>query len=192
MRAGMFLMVMMLSSPVLRAQTVDTGEVDGQHGQINVDGIMTESPCMLDMVSDFQEIELGVINNAQLRKPGDQGPRVEFDLTLRHCLSSDSRLTNQSNGTVSGASDQPVMYMEFVSANDGTNPDLIQVKGIHGVGLRLKDDRYHVVHLGEFTAPLFLNSGQNMLKYNIAIERTSEKLVLGPFHAMVDFKIHYY
>ncbi|MGK7286079.1 fimbrial protein [Buttiauxella agrestis] len=186
MRTGMFLMVLMLSSPAL------CGQVGGQQGELKIDGVMTESPCMLDMVSNFQEIELGAINNAQLRKPGDQGQRVEFDFTLRHCISSASRLVNQISGTVSGASDQSVMYMEFVSVNDGTNPDLIQVKGVHGIGLRLKDSRYHVVHLGEFTSPTFLNNGQNTLKYSATIERTSEKLVLGPFHATVDFKIHYY
>lgn len=190
--AGVFLAIVLSFAVPLRAEEIDNWNVEGEHGQLEVSGTMTDSPCMMDMSSSFQEVDLGKINNAQLRKPGDEGPKAKFTFMLRHCIASDARLLNQQNGTVTGASDQPVMYVEFVSESDRYNPDLIQIKGIHGLGLRLKDEHNRAVHLGQLSAPQYLDGGQNLLRYSIALERTSEKLVLGPFHATVDFKIHYY
>ncbi|MDX6910594.1 fimbrial protein [Hafnia paralvei] len=190
--AGTFFAITLLFVAPLRAEVIDNWNVEGEHGQLEVSGTMTDSPCMMDMSSSFQEMDLGKINNAQLRKPGDKGPKAEFTFMLRHCIASDSRLLNQQNGTVTGSSDQPVMYVEFVSESDRYNPDLIQIKGIHGLGLRLKDEHNRAVHIGQLSAPQYLDGGQNLLRYSIALERTSEKLVLGPFHATVDFKIHYY
>lgn len=190
--AGAFFAITLLFVAPLRAEVIDNWNVEGEHGQLEVSGSMTDSPCMMDMSSSFQEVDLGEINNAQLRKPGDEGPNAEFTFMLRHCIASDSRLLNQQNGTVTGSSDQPVMYVEFVSESDRYNPELIQIKGIHGLGLRLKDEHNRAVHLGQLSAPQYLDGGQNLLRYSIALERTSEKLVLGPFHATVDFRIHYY
>ncbi|MFJ3458585.1 fimbrial protein [Scandinavium goeteborgense] len=182
----------LLFATPLRAENTDNWNVEGEHGLLKVSGAMTDSPCMMDMMSKFQEVDLGKVNNAQLHRPGDEGPKTELRFILRHCISTDSRLLSLQNGSVSSSRNQPLMYVEFASESDRYNPDLIQIKGIHGIGLRLKDEYNRTLHLGQVSAPQYLDRGQNILRYSIAIERTSDKLVLGPFHATMDFKISYY
>lgn len=161
-------------------------------GLIFVAGAMTESPCMLGMVSDFQEVDLGPLSNANLQKPGDQGAPVEFTFNLRYCFVSGSHLTKSGNGVASSSMNFPVMYTEFVSAMDPGSQNLIQVRGIKGIGLRLKDAEGHPIRLGQLNPPQFLHRGPNIVKYTAVVERTSDNLIPGPFQATVDFKIHYY
>lgn len=182
----------LLTLSLLPAQALLAETRANLNGQFVVAGAMTESPCMIDMASDFQEIALGPLSSASLQKPGDQGQEVEFTFKLRHCIVSGTRLQNGESDVASLGRDLPVMRMEFVSVMDPVNHELVQLRGIKGVGLRLKDSRSRSVQLGQLTPPQFLNSGQNILKYTAVVERTSENLVAGPFQATVDFKIHYY
>ncbi|MFU2316897.1 fimbrial protein [Rahnella sp. PCH160] len=191
-QAGICLAVNLFLSPFSWAENSDNWNVEGMHGELNISGIMTEAPCAMDMTSNFQEIELGNLNNSQFIKPGDQGKKIDLIFKLHHCIVSQSRLQNLRSGAVSWSSDQPLLYMEFVSKRSDVNPDLVELKGVRGLGLRIFDENLHAIPLGKFSAPHFLNSGQNILKYSVAFERTAEKVTFAPFQATIDFRMYYY
>ncbi|MEX9216322.1 fimbrial protein [Providencia rettgeri] len=65
----------------------DSWDIDGLHGTLTVNGMMTEAPCTMDVTNSMrQEVSLGEIPSYSLRKPGDRAEPVSFELEFRHCI----------------------------------------------------------------------------------------------------------
>ncbi|MCX9004737.1 type 1 fimbrial protein [Citrobacter portucalensis] len=170
---------------------MDNWDVEGAHGVLNIYGALTESTCHLEMDSAYQEIKMGETGASRLRKPGDQGTPVPFLLRLRDCLHTSTSVQSEVTETHIWSSEQIAVTMTFSSPTDKDNFNLIKVKGVSGLGLRLVHEDGRNVALGQRDNPIMLNAGTNILNFKIIPERTSAPLVVGAYRTYVYFRLNY-
>lgn len=165
--------------------------VDGEYGLLHVHGALTESACRLAMASSWQEVDMGTIPTASLKKPGDQGTPVRVEIRLEDCLPSPSSQRDAWSGNLLWSRDQPSVTVTFVAPSEPMNPGLIRVNGTQGMALRMTDRYHRDIRLGGEGQPLLLEPGDNQLFYYIAPERTASPLVAGAWHALIHFRLNY-
>jgi type 1 fimbria pilin len=170
---------------------LDHWDVEGAHGEIQVRGALTEGVCRLDMLSRWQEVELGATSTAELQHPGDHSVPVTFLLRLKDCSRKGGRLVDKRTGSVAWDSIQPVLSVRFQAQADTDNPELVGVIGAEGIGLRLTDYRGQDVRLGEQGPAQFISPAQDELVYNVSLERTSAPLTAGEYSATLNFVLEY-
>ncbi|TFZ53467.1 type 1 fimbrial protein [Serratia proteamaculans] len=185
------LLVIVPVSQASNLRPVDAGEIEGANGVLQVHGMLLESACRLEMISAWQTVDLGSIGSAQLQQPGAQGKPVKMGLQLRDCLPEPANLQDERNGNVLWSPGQPAVSVSFAAPADINTPELVQVQGAQGVGLRLRDPQGRGIRLGSRGAPLFLNPGQNTVIYSVAAERTRAPLQVGAYNARIDFRLSY-
>lgn len=169
----------------------DDWNVDGEHGELHVYGALTEGACQLNMESRDQQINLGYIASNVLRRPGDSGTPVNFELKLDRCIRSGGVQTDRYKGGLVWDSQQPVITLSFLAQSDPVMPTLIKVNGVQGLGLRIEDSLHRTVTPGERGEPQFLTPGSNVLAYTVTPVRTPEPLTPGFFQATVNFQVNY-
>lgn len=174
-----------------KGYAVESHEVEGSHGVLQVSGALTESACRLEMASAWQTVDLGDIGTARLKQVGDRGAPVSVQLRLQDCLRSPASQRDSRSGNLLWASAQPSVSVSFVAPADLNTPELVAVQGAQGLGLRVRDAQGRDVRLGERGAPLFLTPGNSVLRYTVAAERTAAELQAGAYRATVDFRLHY-
>lgn len=173
------------------AEAVDNADVEGANGTLYISGALTESACRLEMNSVHQDVLLGEVGTGRLQAPGARGTPVRVDLRLEDCLHSGVASRDIRTGSLSRASEQPVVSISFNAVRDADNPALVKALGVSGIGLRLEDEQGRDVRLGSRGVPLLLQPGQNMLSYTVMPERTREDLVAGSYQARVNFHLSY-
>ncbi|HID9396043.1 TPA: fimbrial protein [Serratia marcescens] len=192
---GLALMVPLSLTTVLwflpTAHAVDNWDVDGANGVLEVRGALTESACRLEMDSARQDVWLGEVATGRLTQPGDRGAPVIVQLRLRDCLRSPAANRDERSGAVSWAADQPAVRVSFSAPADTDNPQLVKLRGVSGLGLRLQDAAGEDVRLGSRGKPLWLTPGSSVLNYSLMAERTAAALSAGSYWALVDFKMSY-
>lgn len=176
---------------IQNAFATDNWNVDGEHGELHVRGVLIEGACKLDMNSAFQEITLGNIAKGVMHTSGDMGKPVAFQLRLLDCQQSSVGQVDRYTGVKFRAVEQPAVTISFLSDSDSSDPSLIAVTGVTGMGLRLVDAAGRFVRLGARGEPQFLTPGDNELVYTIAPVKTDEPLTTGNFRAVVDFEVGY-
>ena len=169
----------------------DNWDVEGANGTLYVQGALTESACRLEMESARQDIWLGEVATGRLAAPAARGEPVGFELRLRDCLRTPAAGRDERTGTLLWAPNQPAVAVSFSAPADADNPQLVKVRGVSGLGLRLLDERGRDVRLGARGQALWLTPGQNALRYTVAPERTAAPLAAGAYRAVVDFKLNY-
>lgn len=183
------------SSVLLPAATAADAEKqwgnDGNVGVLHVRGALTESACRLDMTSAWQDISLGEVGTGRFQHIGARGTPVTVTFKLLDCLSSGSRNVDERTATRKWSAEQPSATVYFVAPADDDNPQLVQVSGAEGVGLRLLDSTGREVVLGQRGTPLLLTPGQDQLFYQIMLERTRAALSAGAFWSQINFKLNY-
>lgn len=173
------------------AQVGGNWHVEGASGVLQIRGAMTESACRLEMDSARQDIRLGTVGTGRLQQLGDRGDPVVFELRLRDCLRSFAGAREDRSGALSWAANQPAVTISFSAPADADNPQLVKLRGVSGIGLRLTDRADRDVRLGGRGAPLLLTPGSHSLAYRVATERTQAPLSAGVYVAMVDFRLNY-
>ncbi|OKB66580.1 hypothetical protein BHU62_11965 [Serratia marcescens] len=169
----------------------DNWDVEGEHGELHVFGALTEGACRLDMASTFQQVEVGETPNARLRKVGNLGTPVTFRLQLRDCVRSGGRQRDLRTGSTTWDALQPVMQVSFVAPADVDTPSLVQVKGVTGIGLRIRDGQERDIRLGDRGAPQFVTPANDALVYTVTPERTKAPLTTGSYRAVMNFSLNY-
>lgn len=169
----------------------DSWDQDGEHGVVHVTGALTEGTCVLDMASEYQEVQLGETATALLRKPGNQGTPVIFHLQLRDCLRTGGWSRDRRTDTLTWDSLQPVVTVSFVAPADADVPSLIGTTGVTGIGLLLQDSRHRVIRLGGREVPQFTSTASDELVYTVTPVRTPSPLTPGSYRATVDFRLNY-
>lgn len=160
-------------------------------GQLEVSGSLHHAPCVLDMSSAYQTVELNNVSRSQLQRPGDSASPVALQLRFLDCRRVAGSLTNERTGRLVWSPYEPVLSVAFLAPADADDPRLIKVQGITGMGLRLTDPLGRDVRLGDHGAPLFLAPGRDTLTWQIQPTRTSAPLTNGAFRATVDFRLTY-
>ncbi|EJD6080285.1 MULTISPECIES: fimbrial protein [Providencia] len=170
----------------------DSWDIDGLHGTLTVNGMMTEAPCTMDVTNSMrQEVSLGEIPSYSLRKPGDRAEPVSFELEFRHCIRTESRMRDVRTDTPLWDAMQPVISVSFVAVSDKHFPEMLSVKGVSGLALEVTDAQREDIRLGSRGRPQFLDAPQGTLQYFVTPVRTPEKLTEGSFSAVMDFKVDY-
>ncbi len=190
-RAALMMLLLMAGAVPAVAAEHDGEEVQGTAGWLYVTGAMREAACRLEMSSRWQSIELPAVSAYQLLRPGDSGEPTPFTLRLTGCMRSAGSVLNSQNNTLAWSSQQPIVTLTFTAAADAQTPELFQVKGAEGIGLRLRDAQGNTLRPGVESAPGFLTPGDNQLQFTIAPERTEAALKPDAFRATLDFKLHY-
>ena len=117
---------------------------------------------------------------------------VRGALTESACrLDMTSAWQDERTATRKWSAEQPSATVYFVAPADDDNPQLVQVSGAEGVGLRLLDSTGREVVLGQRGTPLLLTPGQDQLVYQIMLERTRAALSAGAFWSQINFKLNY-
>lgn len=174
----------------VQAQAEDV-PLESHDGQLDITGSLHHAPCLLEMTSAYQTVELNNVPRSQLQRPGDSASPVAFQLRLLDCRRVEGSLPNERTGTLVWSPYDPVLSVSFLAPADADDPRLIKVKGITGMGLRLTDPLGRGVRLGEHGEPLFLVHGSDTLTWKIHPTRTSAPLTNGAFRAVVDFRLTY-
>ena len=185
-----FLTVVMVALPVTTF-AVDHWDVEGAHGEIQVRGALTEGVCHLDMISRWQDVELGATPTIELQHPGDRSAAVTFLLRLKDCTRKGGSLVDKRTGSLAWDAIPPVLSVRFQAQADADNPELVGVIGVKGIGLRLTDHRGLDVRLGEQGPAQFISPEQDELVYSVSVERTSAPLTAGEYYATVNFALEY-
>jgi type 1 fimbria pilin len=177
--------------PASMAQAADNAHVDGANGVLRVRGALTESACRLEMASAHQTVQLGDTGTGRLREVGDRGTPVAVRLQLKDCLRSPANNRDERTGSVLWSTHQPAVSVSFAAPADANSPELVQVRGAGGLGLRMTDSQGRDIRLGSRGAPLLLTSGQDALNYQLVAERTRAPLEAGAYSAHLDFRLNY-
>ena len=173
------------------AVAVDDWNVDGEHGELHVYGLLLEGACQLDMTSAHQTVSLGPIARHVLAKTGDKGEPVSFRSKLSRCSRTGGNQSDRYTGTSTQDAIQPVVTLSFTGVTLPQTHGLIEATGVSGVGLAVTDPLGRPVMPGERGEPLFLAPGDNILTYTVTPVRTAQTLTTGEFRAVVSFKVSY-
>ncbi|EPN9528026.1 fimbrial protein [Cronobacter malonaticus] len=165
--------------------------VSADGGELYVHGALRENTCRLEMDSAWQDVDLGDTARADVSLVGKVAKPVTVTLYLRDCPQIPTRSANITPLTHTRSSQQPAYQARFVAPTDPFNPDLIQVKGASGIGLRLKDSRGQTVKMAQQGDTVLLNPGQDSVTYTLQVERTASTLEPGPYHALIQFSMMY-
>ena len=164
---------------------------DAMSGVLEISGEFVNSPCVLDMSSADQSVDLGNVSRSQLLRPGDQASPVAFPLRFVDCNRASGSLMNERTGNLVWSAYQPVVSVAFLAPADADDPRLVKVQGVTGMGLRLTDALGRDVRLGSRGEPLFLAYGNDTLTWQVQPTRTRAALSNGAFRATVDFRFIY-
>lgn len=173
------------------ATAVDDWNVDGEHGELRVYGLLLEGACQLDMTSAHQTVSLGPIARHVLAKTGDRGEPVSFRIKLSRCSRTKGNQSDRYTGTNTQDAIQPVVTLSFTGVTLPQAPGLLEATGVSGVGLAVADPLGRPVTPGERGEPLFLAPGDNVLTYTVTPVRTAQTLTSGEFRAVAGFKVSY-
>jgi len=165
--------------------------VVSQNGVLEISGSLQHAPCVLNMTSAYQTVELGNVARSHLQQAGDRAPPVTFQLRFMDCRRIAGSLRNERTGTLVWSRYEPVLSVAFIAPADADDPRLIKVQGVSGMGLRLTDPLGRDARLGQGGEPLFLAHGSDTLTWHVQPTRTSAPLTNGPFRAVVDFRLTY-
>lgn len=181
-----------LSVLLLMDAYADEEPVYGANGLLDISGSLHHEPCILDMTSAYQTVELNTISRSDLARPGDMAPPVAFQLRFLDCRRIAGGLPDARRSTLVWSPYEPVLSVAFVAPADADDPRLVKVKGVTGLGLRLTDTHGRDVRLGAWGAPLFLAHGGDTVTWYVQPTRTPAPLSNGAFQAVVDFRLNYH
>lgn len=173
------------------ATAVDDWNVDGEHGELRIYGLLLEGACQLDMTSAYQTVSLGPVARHVLAKTGDRGESVSFQIKLGRCSRTGGNQSDRYTGASAQDAIQPVVTLSFTGVTLPQAPGLLEATGVSGIGLAVADPRGRPVTPGERGEPLFLTPGDNVLTYTVAPVRTAQALTTGEFRAVAGFKVSY-
>lgn len=165
--------------------------VEGLNGKLNVIGYLTEGTCWIDFESENVFIDMGEITSSTFKKVGDRSEPIPFLIKLHGCTSGGAKKKDYLTGNYYWDSLQPIVDVTFFSTLVESDDDTILVKGVHGVGLKISDEKYRDIKMGVSSKPLFLMPGYNEIVYHVQLIKTSNEISKGYFYATSNFVIDY-
>jgi type 1 fimbria pilin len=96
-------------------------------GMLDIRGSLHHAPCILEMSSAYQTVDLGNVPRSYLQRPGDMAPPVAFQLRFMECRPHCRGLPDARTSTLVWSPYEPVLSVAFVAPADPDNPTLVQV-----------------------------------------------------------------
>ncbi|MBK0713581.1 fimbrial protein [Klebsiella aerogenes] len=176
----------------------DMSNVSGEYGNVRFRGRVFVSPCVLDMASRDQTIDLGDISASRFRQSGDRSDPVLVTLHLNGCLKGSghtlkdfpgqtSELPELSHSTVERG-----VSMTLMAESAPENSDLGRIRGdVRGAGIRLLTERNQLIHLNQPQRMWILKPGDNAIHFLAALESFGQEVTAGEFNGLVRLKLEY-
>lgn len=169
----------------------DNWQVEGEHGQIMVVGLLSEGACHLELGSALQQIDLGTLSKTELSQPGDETSPVSFSIRLTDCYRSykDQSIMPGSNELFSYI--EPLVTLSFSGVSDHDFPSLLKVNGVSGIALRISDKDRQTVALNQSGRKYFISQKSEEFNYFVSVVRSSASVHYGDFWAVTNFRVNY-
>lgn len=176
----------------------DMSNVSGEYGNVRFHGRVFVSPCVLDMASRDQTIDLGDISASRFRQSGDRSDPVLVTLHLNGCLKGSghtlkdfpgqtSELPELSHSTVERG-----VSMTLMAESAPENSDLGRIRGdVRSAGIRLLTERNQLIHLNQPQRMWILKPGDNAIHFLAALESFGQEVTAGEFNGLVRLKLEY-
>ncbi|MGG4608398.1 fimbrial protein [Providencia sp. Me31A] len=168
------------------------------HSTVHFTGSVYASPCIIELNTQEQYVDLGEINSRNFHRIGDRSSPVTFDVRLKDCQRGASRSFSNSAGEAT--QDGNRYYLTGESAvslsidgdADFFNPDLIRISGdAKGAGLRIFSPEHENLMLNQSKGSWVIKPGDNDITLNAALEATKQSVSAGSFSGLVRLKLEY-
>ncbi|EPJ7071311.1 TPA: type 1 fimbrial protein [Citrobacter freundii] len=176
----------------------DMSNVSGEYGNVRFHGRVFVSPCVLDMASRDQTIELGDISASRFRQGGDRSDPVLVTLYLNGCLKGSGHTLRDFPGQTSEMPElaystvERGVSMTMMAEGAPENSDLGRIRGdVRGAGIRLLTERKQLIHLNQPQRMWILKPGDNAIHFLAALESFGREVTAGEFNGLVRLKLEY-
>ncbi|HBV7988765.1 fimbrial protein [Citrobacter freundii] len=176
----------------------DMSNVSGEYGNVRFHGRVFVSPCVLDMASRDQTIDLGDISASRFRQGGDRSDPVLVTLYLNGCLKGSGHTLRDFPGQTSEMPElaystvERGVSMTMMAEGAPKNSDLGRIRGdVRGAGIRLLTERKQLIHLNQPQRMWILKPGDNAIHFLAALESFGREVTAGEFNGLVRLKLEY-
>ena len=176
----------------------DMSNVSGEYGNVRFHGRVFVSPCVLDMASRDQTIDLGDISASRFRQGGDRSEPVLVTLYLNGCLKGSGHTLRDFPGQTSEMPElahstvERGVSMTLMAEGAPENSDLGRIRGdVRGAGIRLLTERKQLIHLNQPQRMWILKPGDNAIHFLAALESFGREVTAGEFNGLVRLKLEY-
>ena len=176
----------------------DMSNVSGEYGNVRFHGRVFVSPCVLDMASRDQTIDLGGISASRFRQGGDRSDPVLVTLYLNGCLKGSGHALRDFPGQTSEMPElaystvERGVSMTMMAEGAPENSDLGRIRGdVRGAGIRLLTERKQLIHLNQPQRMWILKPGDNAIHFLAALESFGREVTAGEFNGLVRLKLEY-
>lgn len=176
----------------------DMSNVSGEYGNVRFHGRVFVSPCVLDMASRDQTINLGDISASRFRQSGDRSDPVLVTLYLNDCLKGSGHTLRDFPGQTSEMPERTHSTVErgvsmtLMAESAPENSDLGRIHGdVRGAGIRLLTERNQLIHLSQPQRMWILKPGDNAIHFLAALESIGREVTAGEFNGLVRLKLEY-
>ena len=176
----------------------DMSNVSGEYGNVRFHGRVFVSPCVLDMASRDQTIDLGDISAGRFRQGGDRSDPVLVTLYLNGCLKGSGHTLRDFPGQTSEMPElahstvERGVSMTLMAEGAPENSDLGRIRGdVRGAGIRLLTERKQLIHLNQPQRMWILKPGDNAIHFLAALESFGREVTAGEFNGLVRLKLEY-
>ncbi|MFV4758710.1 fimbrial protein [Citrobacter freundii] len=176
----------------------DMSNVSGEYGNVRFHGRVFVSPCVLDMASRDQTIDLGDISANRFRQGGDRSDPVLVTLYLNGCLKGSGHTLRDFPGQTSEMPElaystvERGVSMTMMAEGAPENSDLGRIRGdVRGAGIRLLTERKQLIHLNQPQRMWILKPGDNAIHFLAALESFGREVTAGEFNGLVRLKLEY-
>lgn len=176
----------------------DMSNVSGEYGNVRFHGRVFVSPCVLDMASRDQTIDLGDISASRFRQGGDRSDPVLVTLYLNGCLKGSGHTLRDFPGQTSEMPELAYstvdrgVSMTMMAEGAPENSDLGRIRGdVRGAGIRLLTERKQLIHLNQPQRMWILKPGDNAIHFLAALESFGREVTAGEFNGLVRLKLEY-
>ncbi|WP_174501467.1 fimbrial protein [Citrobacter freundii] len=176
----------------------DMSNVSGEYGNVRFHGRVFVSPCVLDMASRDQTIDLGDISASRFRQGCDRSDPVLVTLYLNGCLKGSGHTLRDFPGQTSEMPElaystvERGVSMTMMAEGAPENSDLGRIRGdVRGAGIRLLTERKQLIHLNQPQRMWILKPGDNAIHFLAALESFGREVTAGEFNGLVRLKLEY-
>jgi len=176
----------------------DMSNVSGEYGNVRFHGRVFVSPCVLDMASRDQTIDLGDISASRFRQGGARSDPVLVTLYLNGCLKGSGHTLRDFPGQTSEMPElaystvERGVSMTMMAEGAPENSDLGRIRGdVRGAGIRLLTERKQLIHLNQPQRMWILKPGDNAIHFLAALESFGREVTAGEFNGLVRLKLEY-
>lgn len=176
----------------------DMSNVSGEYGNVRFHGRVFVSPCVLDMASRDQTVDLGDISASRFHQSGDRSDPVLVTLYLNDCLKGSGHTLRDFPGQTSEMPERTHSTVErgvsmtLMAESAPENSDLGRIHGdVRGAGIRLLTERNQLIHLSQPQRMWILKPGDNAIHFLAALESIGREVTAGEFNGLVRLKLEY-